>query len=742
MKPYIVKFFLVFIVLSPYFGYTQSLEVKDSINSLFKSAYFYKNKAKYNLAIDDVDLATYLASENNDKSSLARSYDLYSAIVLKYQKDISKVPGRLNFAEKTHFEFKDQDNLITNYKLRAKYFILLEDYEKAEQSIKSAEKFAIQSDSTKAYTSGLQFLKGELYLAKKEYLRAIRAFKASLPTEDPFEAEFINASTYLNIAISYQAIDSIRQAENNVTEALNKANINDFPTIKIEAFQILGEIKEKQNNDVAALWYYKKYVSYRDSIFTIEKAKEIERSVNQSDLATTERLVDEQSLQLAEQTDLTQRNKKVIFLSSFLLIIISLLTISLYRNNIIKIKTNQLLLKKNSELQISKDEAEAALKAKANFLSTVSHELRTPLYAVTGLTNLLLEEDPKESQKDYLKSLKFSGDYLLALINDILQLNKIEAHKLSIHNDDIDIYEVVKEVSDSMAQTSKQNSNKIHVNIDKGIPQMVVGDKIKISQILINLVGNALKFTKNGDVWINLKNLEDSGKSIILLFEVKDNGIGISEEKQKTIFESFSQGSKQINRKYGGTGLGLSIVKSLLSLVDSEITLESELGKGSTFSFSLKLKKSEIQPNNKSLQNAFTSKGIAESVDESLYEGMHILLVEDNKINQMITKKMITKKGMTCDIADNGQQAIDFIKTKHYELVLMDIHMPVMGGIEATKLVRKFNLELPIIALTAVAIDENMEEFMKVGFSDVISKPFKPEDFYRSVNSFLLENKA
>ncbi|CAN0343868.1 unnamed protein product, partial [Ectocarpus sp. 4 AP-2014] len=330
--------------------------------------------------------------------------------------------------------------------------------------------------------------RGTLYLAKADYASAIESLNDAIPITDEFEQDFLLSSTYLNLAYAYRNLDSISKTEINVTKALDLASIGDFPKIKIDAFKIIGEIKKKQNDDVGALFYLEKHYSYKDSIFSIEKAQAVNKASNRSELDWKDDLLDIQQKEIDEKDDEAAKNQKTIILSSLLLIIISLLTISLYRNNIIKIKTNQLLLKKNSELQLAKDDAEAALQAKANFLSTVSHELRTPLYAVTGLTHLLLEEDPKDHQKEYLKSLKFSGDYLLALINDILQLNKIEAHKLSVHNEDINIYEILKEVTDSMAQTSKQNNNKIHVNIDKSIPQMLMGDKIKLSQILINLV--------------------------------------------------------------------------------------------------------------------------------------------------------------------------------------------------------------------------------------------------------------
>ena len=222
---------------------------------------------------------------------------------------------------------------------------------------------------------------------------------------------------------------------------------------------------------------------------------------------------------------------------------------------------------------------------------------------------------------------------------------------------------------------------------------------------------------------------------MLLHFEIEDNGEGISKEKQKEIFENFTQGSTQINRKFGGTGLGLSIVKNLLSLMESEITLESDLGKGSKFSFDLKFL--VIEP----ATFAKEQKEELPAEKEDYLEGKEILVVEDNKINQMITKKIIEKHKAICKVADNGTTAIEMVKEGDFNLILMDIHMPGISGIEATKEIRKFNKEIPIIALTAVTLDENLDEFYLNGFNDIIPKPYKTEEFFAKINKYLAKQE-
>jgi hypothetical protein len=390
-----------------------------------------------------------------------------------------------------------------------------------------------------------------------------------------------------------------------------------------------------------------------------------------------------------------------------------------------------MLHKKNSELILAKEKAELASKTKANFLSTVTHELRTPLYAVTGLSNMLLDEDPKPEQIKHLKSLKFSGDYLLTFINDILQINKIEANKVEVEPEPFDLKKKITNVVAALNNSALDNNIKIHFDYEKDLPNNFIADQLKISQILINLIGNAIKFTKDGDIWIRVSKIGEKDGIFNLRFEIEDNGIGISKEKQENMFESFSQGSIQINRKYGGTGLGLSIVKGLIEILNGKIYMESELNKGTTFTFELPLEYTDKIATEKS-SNYF------KDINDMDLSKVKILVVEDNKINQMITKKILNKMNLNCDVVDNGEEAVDMVKNNAYDVVLMDIHMPGISGLEATKIIRTFDKKLTIFALTAVTLEDKMHEFDEAGFNDIISKPFKQEDFEKKLFNALI----
>ncbi len=445
-----------------------------------------------------------------------------------------------------------------------------------------------------------------------------------------------------------------------------------------------------------------------------------------------------ESERLKEITQIDSKNKQqekankfsklISILAIALISILSLLSLSLYKNNIIRTQSNLMLKEKNKELEIAKDKAEKASNARSEFLSTVSHELRTPLNAINGITHLLLEEKPKKSQMNYLSSLKFSGDYLTKFINEILEINKIDSNKFEIEYINFNLKQLLENIQNSLKELALVNNNKFILKIDSDIPDFLIGDPTKLSQVMMNLINNALKFTKNGTVSVitKLKSLENENAT--LYFEVTDTGIGIPEDKLKSVFDSFSQGSIEVNRKYGGTGLGLTIVKKIIKTLGGHIVLKSVVGKGSSFSFGLKFKiGSELLKVEEKLK----------TYDDSVLMNKKILLVEDNKINQMISAKMLQNKGIICDIIDNGEEAIETARNNKFDLILMDVHLPGINGTVATEQIRKFDRKTPIIALTAISLDENREMLLSFGMNDVITKPFIPEEFYSTIANYV-----
>ena len=373
-------------------------------------------------------------------------------------------------------------------------------------------------------------------------------------------------------------------------------------------------------------------------------------------------------------------------------------------------------------LELEKEKAERAFKSRNEFLSTVSHELRTPLNAIIGITHLLIEDNPKKSQENYLTSLQFSGEYLLDFINQILEYNKLESGHFQVENSNFSIFELAKKIEKSLITQAKSKNDSLQFEVDSEIPNNLIGDHVKLSQILLNLITNAIKFTENGEVKVAIKLLSINKHVVFIYFEVSDTGIGIPEDKLEAVFESFSQGSVEINRKYGGTGLGLNIVKKLVEILGGKIKLESKMGHGTTFSFVLNFSIGDEIP--------FSEE---KKYDPSKLADKKILLVEDNKINQMVISKMLENKKMICSIAETGEEGVELAKNKNYDLILMDIHLPGISGTTATENIRTFDKETPIVALTAISLDENREMLLSFGMNEVITKPFNPEDFYRII---------
>ncbi|MBL7471661.1 response regulator [Robertkochia sediminum] len=737
---------LIALLFAPFSGVAQTdLINKDSLQGIIEKFYKQKNLANYEGALTELNRATELASIIDDERVLVDLYNLNTILNLEFNKNISPSLS-LRLA-------KDDLNGSGTYPQADALTSVLAAYVQARNNnpgnalkeVNRAKELLAKVDpellNPNTQTS-INFYLGLTYKELENYAKAKVYFSKVGQQEHSFEKEYLKAMSNLRMAEIFFENDNFASARPQLENALQIASAREYPKILKDAHLLSYKILEEQGEYQKALYQFKQADSIIALYFNPDILQSQERASHENDIEMMQRTFDELNAQIKQGEATSNKQKLTTVLSSALLIIISLLTISLYRNNQIKIKSNDLLIIKNKELQLAKEEAEKAMKAKSQFLSTVSHELRTPLYAVTGLTHLLLEEDPKESQKAHLKSLKFSGEYLLDFINDILQINKIDANKVSLENQPFDLRNSLEDVSHSLEQTARENNNRIELDISPDIPPKIIGDSLKLSQIFLNLVGNALKFTNNGTVTLKALTTEKTDKLIKIHFEVVDEGIGISKEMQQTIFESFSQGSVQINRKYGGTGLGLTIVKSLLGLFNSEIDLESELGKGSRFFFDITFDLPEEKVAVAEKEETPEPLPVMESTDLDILKGLHILIVEDNKINQVITKKMLDKKDITCEIANDGYEAVDMAKSNEYDLILMDIHMPGISGLVATGQIREFDTNIPIIALTAISLDENTDDFFEAGCTDIITKPFKPDTFYHTIARVIGDSRA
>lgn len=400
-------------------------------------------------------------------------------------------------------------------------------------------------------------------------------------------------------------------------------------------------------------------------------------------------------------------------------------------------KLRNLQVRQQVELaQKEKEVAERTANLKQQFMANMSHEIRTPMNAIVGMTRLLQSKDPRPEQLRYLNAIRQSADNLLVIINDILDLSKIEAGKIVIEQTDFRFTEVLRSTSDMLLIKAEEKGLALKTSIDPDIPAWLTGDPTRIGQILVNLVGNAIKFTEHGSVEINAQLVNHTGRQFVIRLDVTDTGIGIAPDYVGKIFESFTQAGTDTARKYGGTGLGLTISKQLATLMKGDITVQSELGKGTTFTVVLPLDEADPQKEHKE----------EESIDMSAFGALmkaKILLVEDNEFNRMVAEDTLQEilPGVVVDIAVDGREAVERVEKEHYDIVLMDIQMPVMDGIVAT---RKIRTELPapakdvrIIAMTANVLQEDVKHYFEVGMNAYVAKPFKTEELLSKMSQLL-----
>ena len=372
--------------------------------------------------------------------------------------------------------------------------------------------------------------------------------------------------------------------------------------------------------------------------------------------------------------------------------------------------------------------AENAVKAKQQFLSNMSHEIRTPMNAIIGFTKVLLKTELSAKQKEYLTSIKLSGDSLIVLINDILDLAKVDAGKMTFEQIPFKLSLSISAMLHLFETKIQEKNLRLVKEYDDKIPEVLVGDPVRLHQIILNLISNAVKFTSKGEITVCIKLLNENEEKVTIQFSVSDTGIGIAEDKIKKIFENFQQASSGTSRLYGGTGLGLAIVKQLVEPQGGSISVESKINEGSTFSF--------ILPFQKTKEDAETELGLVELDTE--ITNIKVLVVEDIALNQLLMRTLLDDFGFECDIASNGKLAIEKLRSKSYDIILMDLQMPEMNGFEATEYIRyTMNSVIPIIALTADVTTVDLAKCKAVGMNDYIAKPVDDRLLYSKIVGFV-----
>ena len=406
---------------------------------------------------------------------------------------------------------------------------------------------------------------------------------------------------------------------------------------------------------------------------------------------------------------------------------------SAFLENIKQLKeTGKEQIELNQKLGLAIEKAEKSSQIKSEFLSAISHEIRTPLNAVIGMSNLMIMGNPRPDQKENLNILKFSANNLLSIVNDVLDFSKIESGKVVFENTRFNMVELAQNICGAQKIKATEKGLIFDLYIDPILRNKVLfGDPTRLSQVLFNLISNAIKFTKNGQVWVKISIFEDRHNTVTVNFSVKDTGIGIEQNKLESIFEPFTQAPTAITAQFGGTGLGLAIVKRLLELQGLQMGVASTVGKGSEFSFNM-----EFSVSTETVDEVAEKQLLAQNHEGE--DALRILIAEDNPVNVMLMKKLFAKWNLIPTIAENGERAVELLLYGNFDVILMDLQMPVMNGFEATMEIRKFadpkKAGIPIIALTASALSDIRERVFNCGMNDYVAKPFKPEELIEKIH--------
>lgn len=684
----------------------------------FKESLFYSREALKQAIIikDDYLIATAY-------NTIAGNYDELS----ENDKAISIYKKALSYAERTQ---NDSIKGWINNNLGNMYFFEKKQYKEGinyyNKSIEYAEKV---SDTSKLLLTHLNVALA--YFEMGDYKKG----KPHLDFINRYHDKFGDANTVVFLYMlngSYAAHNGqTAEAESFFKKAISQAKKDKNDVDLSYVYQDYSRFLKKKGNFQEAYEYFTLYDSIKGELYNTEKLRLGNAEGVNLELDEYKRALNRIEAEKEIQSLSLRKSQIIQVLFIIASVVLLFLFFTLYRNYNFKKKINLELTATNSELAVAKEKAEEASRLKSQFVSTISHELRTPLYGVIGITNMILDEHKELAGSTHLNSLKFSAKYLLSLVNDILQINKIEENRLTLESLTFNVSDEINTIMNSLQFLTSKNGNTITAEIDTDIPEFVIGDKIRFAQIMMNLVSNALKFTNNGEVIISAQLDRSEGKRHFIRFSVKDNGIGISKNDHAKVFEKFVQ----IERKkddYQGTGLGLSIVKRLIEAFGSEIYIESKENEGTEFTFTIGF---EVDPQK--------SKQIIDNIEVDLSSGQifNILVVEDNKINQVVTKKIIESNNYQCQVADDGYAALEILEKTTFDLILMDINMPGINGFETSKRIREMNIDTPIVALTAFEKDEIAEEAISSGINDIIIKPFEPTKLFRIITGLIQSPK-
>ncbi len=717
--------FTIFYIISLQLLFSQEKVSKKEISLMLGQAgealYNLECQKSLNISKDALNYATTA----KDEDLMAKSYNI---IGLNFE-EFSTPESAIVFFEKAlyHAEISKNDSirLWVNNNLGTVYSYRKSNFKKAITYYLSALNYANKiKDSTEIVFTKLNICSA--YFAEKDFKNGIKYLEQSnnfVKRKGNLEAKIHVFSLYGSY-FSYLKQNSKAEFFYNEAILLGKSSKSELITSNLsEVYSDLAEHYKNNNDAEKQLYYLKLHQDLENQIYNQEKTSEVKDIASEIELEEYKRQINK--IAGVNQTQSNWLNASKLAVLFFVIMVGTLLLLirSMRRNDKLREKSNKELQAANVALQIAKEEADNSNMLKTQFVSTITHELRTPLYGVVGITNIIIEEHKELANSPHLNSLKFSAGYLLSLVNDLLQINKIEENRITLESMIFNLPDEIRTIVDSLQFIARRNNNKLIIEIDTDIPEALIGDKLRLSQVFMNLISNALKFTKDGQVRIVADMVKTVGTKKFIKFQVVDTGVGIAKEDQAKVFEKFVQ----IERKegdYQGTGLGLSIVKKLVEIFGGQIELESQENLGTNFFFTIAFEADEKQKS-EIINNIV--------VDLSGSYNYNILVVEDNKINQIVTKKILETSNFKCTVVEDGYAALDLLATESYDVILMDINMPIINGFETSKLIRKKGIKTPIIALTAFDKQEVVEQVLASGMNDIIIKPFEKSKLFQVI---------
>lgn len=726
----------IFLLLFHVAGFAQHEERTDSdkkaeIHALLNTAVEEFSATRYDKALKHSKEALMLSFDIDNNAHIAESYNTIGVIY----DECNKSERAIEFYDKAlRFAHSVNNDTLSTWiysNLGSAYYFNDIDVIKGIDYYKKALFYAHKLKD-KGQILQINLNLASAYLANHDDEKAaviLTAIKEEMYRAGPDE---LMLSYYLLLGIQHTHNNEKAAAEEYYVKAEALAHKSKLTSHLLNVYENYSghykAFKDKKGEE----HYEAKYDSLYKVLYSDEKMDSLDKQGLDIELDEYRVQLDKVEQENAKKTKIVETSKLVLILFMVVVITLLLLLLTLYKSIKTREQLNLELKNTNDELKLAKEKAEEASLMKTQFVSTITHELRTPLYGVIGITNILLDEHKELASSPHLKSLKFSAKYLLSLVNDILQISKIEERKVVLENLIFNLSDELEGIKNSIDYIAERNSNKLIIEVDTAIPEFLIGDKLRLSQIIMNLVSNSLKFTKNGEVTItaDLERVEDT--MYYVAFQVIDTGVGIAKEHQQIIFDKFVQ----IERKeedYQGTGLGLSIVTSLIKLFKSEIHLESEENVGTTFRFTIGFIHDEEK--SKEIINDI-------EVDLSSHQKFTILVIEDNKINQLVTKKIIQNSNLNCTIVDDGYAGLVALEREHFDLILMDLNMPLINGFDTTRKIREKGYTMPIIALTAFDKQEVSEEVYASGMNDILIKPFEPTKLYQIISNHIPKKES